>query len=134
MTKLVIIRGAAGSGKSTYAQKFVAAGYVRVESDDFFTDHNGIYKWDGSRLPEVFHKQLVKVTRYLFSGQNVVMPGCFTKLSDMKDYINFCHEYGIEYEIHEMKTQYQNIHDVPEEKVQSMIARFQPYAGAIHVT
>lgn len=133
MTKLVIIRGAAGSGKTTYAEQFVADGYVRVESDDFFTDRNGIYRWDQTRMTEVFRKQFVKVTRYLFSGQDVVMPGCFTKLSDMKDYINFCHDYGIEYEIYEMKTQFQNIHGVTDDKVELMRNRFQPYAGAFHV-
>lgn len=129
---MIIIRGASGSGKTTYSEKFVDDGYVRVESDDFFMV-DGIYKWDQNKLTEVFRKQFIKVTRYLFSGQDVVVPGCFTKLKDMSEYIYFCEYYGIDYEIYEMKTQYQNIHGVTDDNVETMRNRFQPYDGAIHV-
>lgn len=129
---MIIIRGASGSGKTTYSEKFVEDGYVRVESDDFFMV-DGIYKWDQSKLTDIFRKQFIKVTRYLFSGQSVVVPGCFTKLNHMAEYILFCEYYNIAYEIYEMKTQYQNVHGVTADKVESMRTRFQPYAGAIHV-
>jgi predicted kinase len=50
--KVIIMIGAAGSGKTHYI-KHVLGGDVRVFSaDDFFTDARGVYRFEKARLSE----------------------------------------------------------------------------------
>ena len=132
MTKLVIIRGASGSGKSTYA-KTNYRGYVNYEADQYFYRPDGIYQFDFRFLKNAHQWCQQKVEHAMLDGENIVVSNTFVQLWEMQAYLDLAKQYGYEVEVIEMKTQYQNIHDVPDDKVQSMIARFQPYAGAIHV-
>ena len=46
-----LCRGIPGSGKSTLAKVLVASGYAQLhfEADQFFTDKDGNYNWDGNK-------------------------------------------------------------------------------------
>ena len=58
MTKLYIVRGIPGSGKSTFAKKLLQQGKVQqhLEADEFMTDKNGDYKFDPTILQKC-HQQ-----------------------------------------------------------------------------
>jgi len=48
MSYLVIIRGLPGSGKSTFAKKFVEKGFKHYEADMWMVDKDGNYSFDPS--------------------------------------------------------------------------------------
>lgn len=51
-TRIVIIQGTPGTGKTTLAQKLAAIhpNAVVVSADDFFLNETGVYKFEATRL------------------------------------------------------------------------------------
>ena len=51
---LTLIRGVSGSGKTTLAQQMLKEGRVQkhFEADMFFTDSQGVYKYDPAKIKE----------------------------------------------------------------------------------
>lgn len=128
MNELIIVRGMPGSGKSTYAKQHYPT-YHLFETDQYFYINN-VYVWDSNLLPSVWKRIYKDIAITLYSGANVVTTGLFTKIADMEDYFHFCQLYNIPYTVIELMTEFENIHDVSEEKIIRAKRRFQPYTNA----
>ncbi len=130
MTQLVIIRGLPGSGKSTEAKKEFPH-HKHVEADMYFVDRKtGEYKFDFTKL-NAAHKWCQKTVFDALRGDHdVVVTNTFTQTWEFDPYITMIQELSFEHNVEidllvvEMKTQYTNIHGVPEDKMQKMRDRW----------
>lgn len=124
MPILTLVRGLPGSGKSTYAYKHVEA--FLLEADQFFVDMVGNYAFDG-RLLKIAHEWCYSQTVLLLRRKkDVVVCNTFTQLWEINRYLEIPNLLtDVEIHIVEMRTQYQNVHGVPEEKLKQMAARWE---------
>lgn len=125
MSRLYIIRGAPGSGKTTLAQKFHEMGLVGsvFEADMFMTNSEGDYHFDPRRLKDCHKKCQDAVRLTLSRGESVAVSNTFTRLWEMEPYL------GMNYPTTVIRCEgaFGNIHGVPPEKVAEMRRRFEDY-------
>lgn len=128
MAKLTLIRGLPGSGKSTYAQKMLVPHY---EADQFFLMADGKYVFDAKLLKVAHEWCFASAVRALRQGHDVVVSNTFTQLWELNKYLELRQVIpDLDIEIIEMKTQYGNIHDVPEDKLKQMADRWEDISEA----
>lgn len=127
MSYLVIIRGLPGSGKSTFAKKFVKKGFKHYEADMWMVDKDGNYSFDPSRLSDCHNACKNATEDALKNGENVVVSNTFTREWEMKDYVIMGKKAGATIIIKEMRNNYGSIHDVPEDAMKRMVDRWEPF-------
>jgi len=116
--EIVLIRGLPGSGKTTLANSMNS--YRHLEADQFL-EVNGEYVYDASKV-KLAHDWCVSTAKEcLEQGLNVVVSNTFVRLWEMQRYI----DHGFPFRIIEMKEKYQNIHGVPQEKIDLMAKSWQ---------
>ena len=128
--KLYLLRGLPGSGKSTLAKQL---GGSHFETDKYFVDENGEYKFDGSKLKEAHQWCQDSVANAMVlnhtTGENetIVISNTFTQEWEMEPYMNMAKEWG--YKIFTIIVENRhggvNQHGVPYEKLQQMNDRFE---------
>lgn len=124
MNTLLLIRGLPGSGKSTLAKEYVAIGWEHYEADMYFMQ-NGTYNFDASKLHQA-HKWCQRKTREALElGKNVVVSNTFTTHKEMKEYKDLAGELGVKLEVLTATGNYNNVHNVPQDKLDQMKARWQ---------
>ena len=126
MTKLIIVRGAMGSGKSTFANKLTSKlirfGYkptdiCHFEADQFFMDEYGNYNFVPTKL-WLAHKQCFEKTKKcLLRDKIVIVSNTFATKKEMKPYMDFADENDIPVEVYRCTGEYQNVHGVPDDVV-----------------
>ena len=132
--KLYIYRGIPGSGKTTKAQRNFDVDFI-FEADDYFWFEGpkgsgmGFYHFDGSLLPEAHRWCLWRTTEALRRGYNVAVANTFTRLWEMKPYLLLT-DYVF---VYRCTGNYQNIHNVPQDIVNTMIDRFEDYEGELFI-
>ncbi len=124
---LTLIRGLPGSGKSTRAKRLCVMNRARhFEADMYFCGANG-YVFVAAKLP-LAHRWCLKQTQQaLQSGQSVVVSNTFIELWEMQPYIEYARQHGISFTVLECRSQYANIHNVPEKTISRMRARWQKW-------
>lgn len=132
MTTLYIVRGIPGSGKSTYARLLNTQRIIHdkpqmahYEADQFFDGPDG-YQFD-PRLLRVAHAWCFgNVVKALREGQDTIVSNTFTRLSEMVKYLEINDLVDdVQIKIVELKTQYGNVHNVPEDKLKQMAERWE---------
>lgn len=118
MTKLVLIRGLPGSGKSTMA-KTLYKDLVHVEADMFYID-NGVYKFDAKKISSVHWWCQTKTLMNLINEKSVVVSNTFVKAWELQPYIKMAEELMIDIEIITATGNYSNIHGVPQTTIDRM--------------
>ena len=118
---LYICRGLPGSGKSTFAKSLNCH---MVESDHYFIV-NGEYIFDTRRLQAAHIWCFEQVEKALKTNMDVVVSNTFTQYWELKPYIKLAKKFKIPYRIYELHTQYGNIHNLPEEKMECMKNRWE---------
>ena len=131
--KLYIVRGIPGSGKSTLAQQ-IAKSFTRSEhfEADMYFMRNGVYDFD-FRLLGPAHRWCLEMTRRTLQDfvdhdvedSCVIVSNTFTRLSEMDDYFDIARELNIIPSVVLAQGNFQNVHGVPEDKLQIMRDRFQ---------
>ena len=122
---LFIVRGIPGSGKSTFAKTL---GGQHYEADMFFIDEDGNYKFDGTKIKDA-HKwcQSFVETDMVLEYPKIVVSNTFTQEWEMKPYMDLAKEHG--YKVFtivvENRHDGNNVHNVPEDKIEQMANRFE---------
>lgn len=120
---MILIRGLPGSGKSTIAKNLIGW-YMHIETDQYWME-NGEYKFDMSRIKEA-HAWCLNETRDLIvKGFNPVVSNTFTTAFEMLPYFDLAKEFNIRPQVLLAQGQFGNIHNVPDEVLSKMAARFE---------
>lgn len=128
---LILIRGIPGSGKSTYAKSILKlyqdAGkpVCHYEADMYFTDLDGSYLFDPTRLKDAHNWCQTCVEESLKSGYSCIVSNTFIKKWELQPYIDMASSLKVPVTILTMEGKYGNIHGVPDEKIQQMIKNFE---------
>lgn len=133
MSRLILIRGVPGSGKSTLAE-WLCRGYRDQGNDCFITEadqyfinpvKNNEYEFDASKLGEA-HASCLKRTR-IGLGYNsvVIVANTFTTKKELKPYFDLAKLFDIEVQVILCQGNFTSIHNVPEETIKKMKARFE---------
>jgi tRNA uridine 5-carbamoylmethylation protein Kti12 len=137
--KIVILRGISGSGKSTYGEKLVEEGTITltVSADNYFTDDEGNYKFDPSKLKEAhgsciraFIETLHQSPLVDFPIEQIIVDNTNTQLWEMSPYVALAEAYRVPYEIVHVVCPVEvalerNVHDVPADTIRQQAERFE---------
>lgn len=123
--KLVLIRGLPGSGKSTLAKSL--QGFRHLEADQFFMGDDGVYRFDASKLKQAHQACLQQAELSLGCGYSVVVSNTFSRKWEMQPYLDMAKRWSVTPQIVECHGNFGNVHNVPEETISQMKARWEPY-------
>lgn len=132
MAELILVRGIPGSGKTTLAMRigvfYRNMGHENVchfEADQYFIDEFANYNFDVSKLYDA-HKWCQEKTRgVLEQNGTVIVSNTFTTKKELKPYFDMAGEFGIVPVVYLAQNQFNNVHNVPADKLQAMRDRFQ---------
>lgn len=126
MTTLYIIRGVSGSGKTTLAREMATKLNCRyLEADMFFMREDGTYAFNPVQLPSAHNWCFNQTVLELHLGRDVIVSNTFTRLWEMRNYIDVALERNCRVRIITCTGRYQNVHGLTEEQVNKQLARFQ---------
>jgi predicted kinase len=123
--KLILIRGLPGSGKSTLAKRIASGFGVHVEADMFFTDIDGKYVFDISKIKEAHQWCQERTRHWLTEGAHVIVSNTFTTAGELRPYFDIAKEFDIVPNVILAQNNFGNVHDVPAEALERMKQRFQ---------
>lgn len=124
---LILVRGAPGSGKTTFAEMIQGPHGRIVATDDFFYE-NGTFNFDPSKLGEAHEWCRSEVESSMKNGlPRIVVHNTFTQVWEFLRYYTLAARYG--YRVHsvikENRHGGESVHGVPESKVNEMRDRFE---------
>ena len=128
MQQMILIRGVCGSGKTTLANTIIGNNpsvYKHYEADMYFTDDNGNYIWDFSRLAAAHSWCQAATRKALTDGFSVIVSNTFTTQKEIQFYLDLAKSFQIIPTIVIANGNFKNVHSVPEETVNRMRERFQ---------
>lgn len=148
MSKLIIMRGVSGSGKSTMANQFrefarqlLEARSVIFSTDDYFLNEDGEYEFDGSKLGKAhqWNQGRVRVALHNECWDIIIVDNTNTMLWEMKPYVDAGLKYDADiffYQTHELTNRgmldefyHRCRHGVPREVIEKQYDRFQGFAN-----
>jgi predicted kinase len=117
MRKLILIRAVSGTGKSTFAETFAPDSCICC-ADDYFTDGQGNYNFDASKLGQAHKACQEKYLELLDSPfvDTIVVSNTNTKESDYKFYLDEAEKRGIMVFSLVLENRHgnKNVHNVPD--------------------
>ena len=130
MKSLYLLRGLPGAGKSTLAKKL---GDVYYEADMYFTNENGQYIFNGADIKKAHewcqnevHTAMI-LNHTTGENENIVVSNTFTQEWEMEAYYKLANSYG--YRVYSLIVENrhggENLHNVPEDKIEAMRNRFE---------
>lgn len=123
---LFVIRGIPGSGKSTLARQISERfGISMFEADDFFITPQGFYEFNPERIVAAHTDCRWRVFSELEAGRSAIVSNTFTREWEMQEYLRKARNNFIPAIVITCTGQYENVHNVPEDKVAQMSKRFE---------
>jgi predicted kinase len=129
--ELILLRGLPGSGKSTLAKIILQLRSTDepevLSADDFFEDKEDDYNFDPTKLKEAHNYCQFRCSERMRQQKaRIVVANTFTQEWEMDEYFKMAERYN--YRVHtvivENRHGNENIHGVPEDKLQQMKNRF----------
>jgi NEDD4-binding protein 2 len=98
MKTLIIMRGVSGSGKSTLARAIQKLdGGVIFSTDDFFTDEDGVYRFDPKKIGMNHIRNQNRTEEAMRDGVSpIIVDNTNVRAWEMKPYVNLADKYGYE--------------------------------------
>jgi len=125
MAILYIVRGVSGSGKSTLAREMASKlGLEHYEADQWF-ERDGVYNFDPRELQNAHAACLENAMYAMRHLGGCIVSNTFTRLWEMRNYLDFAAELGCQIRIITCRGQYQNTHGLSDKDVEKQRARFQ---------
>ena len=130
--ELILLRGLPGSGKTTLAKIILQLRSTDepeiLSADDFLEDTEGDYNFDPTKLKEAHNYCQFRCSERMRQQKaRIVVANTFTQEWEMDEYFKMAERYN--YRVHtvvvENRHGNENIHGVPEDKLQQMKNRFQ---------
>ena len=130
--ELILLRGLPGSGKSTLAKIILQLRSTDepevLSADDFFEDKEGDYNFDPTKIKEAHNYCQFRCSERMRQQKaRIVVANTFTQEWEMEEYFKMAERYN--YRVHtvivENRHGNENVHGVPEDKLQQMKNRFQ---------
>ena len=130
--ELILLRGLPGSGKTTLSKIILQLRSTDepevLSADDFFEDKEGDYNFDATKLKEAHNYCQFRCSERMRQQKaKIVVANTFTQEWEMDEYFKMAERYN--YRVHtvivENRHGNENIHGVPEDKLQQMKSRFQ---------
>ena len=130
--ELILLRGLPGSGKTTLAKIILQLRSTDepeiLSADDFFEDKEGDYNFDPTKLKEAHNYCQFRCSERMRQQKaRIVVANTFTQEWEMDEYFKMAERYN--YRVHtvvvENRHGNENIHGVPEDKLQQMKNRFE---------
>jgi len=113
-----------GSGKSTFAGM---VGRAICCADDYFM-HDGNYNWSADKLNAAHAWSQRKCRRFMKANiERIVVANTSTREREMKAYMDLARQFGYRVFSVIVETRHDNksVHNVPEESLEKMRARFE---------
>lgn len=99
--------------------------FHHYEADMYFMDEQGNYNFDASKLNRAHNWCIDKTREGLEHGDIVIVSNTFTTKKELKPYFDMAKEIGIVPVVYLAQNQFNNVHNVPADKLQVMRDRFQ---------
>ena len=125
--KLYLIRGASGSGKSSFAKSLMDKNSVALSADDWMIK-KGKYEFNKNRLPIVHGICINQTEKKMVDGfEKIFVHNTFTTSKELKPYYKLADKY--DYDVYSLVVENrhggQNVHDVPDETLELQKQKFQ---------
>ncbi len=127
---IILLRGVPGSGKSTFAKNISNQYKYPVFSiDDYFTDENGIYKFDYSKNHLAYtHCQIRTKEAMQRAVEKIIVDNTFIFDWEMKPYFALAKEF--DYQLFSVILEnyhgHTNLHQIAQADVEKMAAKLKP--------
>jgi cytidylate kinase len=125
MKTLYLIRGVSGSGKSTLAREMSSKLGLEYHEADHWFERDGVYTFNAAELPTAHAACLENAMYAMRHLGGCIVANTFTRLWEMRKYIDFALDLDYKVKIITCTGQYQNTHGLTEEMVAKQVARFQ---------
>ena len=136
---LYIVRGLSGSGKSTIAEEIVnelwddeSKTFVKdfYSADDYFTDPQGNYNFDPSKLSDAHAECLSNVELAMQKNciRKIAVANTFSQSWEAQPYFKLAKKYDYSPFVLECQNDFGNIHEVPQETINAMKNRWENLA------
>ena len=124
MSVLILIRGLPGSGKSTLAKQLCGS-MEWFEADHYFIDKTtGSYMFDATKLSAA-HRWCLEKTKEAMQSGGAVVSNTFTTKKELLPYFELAKSMGVIPVVYHCQNQFGSIHNVPEETMDRMRARWE---------
>jgi predicted kinase len=137
MSKVIIMRGVSGAGKSTWVKKNYPHAHV-VSADLFFQGEDGKYNFDASKLGEAHAWCLRHFVELVCAGMRVdiVVDNTNTSAVELAPYAAVAAAFGLDVEIHNMHVDIydavaRNVHHVDTKTIERQMSRFKQESSRI---
>lgn len=127
--KLLILRGAPGSGKTTIAQRCFAK-WVHASADDHFINKKGVYVFDPTKLQDAHDECYDKTVDAIKKGQNVIVDNTNRRIDEFRRYLRIP---GCEIKIYRVITSFGSTKEIPQRIMDLHRREYEAHKEEIHV-